>query len=56
MWCVLLICGIAIESVNATQKKLSDVDKDGNVTSNDALEILRYSVGLGNNKYINKKA
>ena len=36
-----------METFTPEQKKLADVDGDGEVTSNDALAILRYSVGMG---------
>lgn len=35
-----------LEKFNAAQKKLTDVDGDGKITSSDSLFILRYSVKL----------
>jgi len=39
-------------TLTADQRVTADVDGDGDITANDALAILRYSVGLGGNESI----
>ena len=43
---MLLSCGQWMENSTEELVKLADVDGDGSLTSADALELLRYSVGL----------
>ena len=43
---MILRASVGLEQLNETQLRNADVDGDGQITSSDALEILRNSVGL----------
>ena len=41
-----LRCSLGLIELNEAQIKVSDVDFNGSVSANDALKILRYTLGL----------
>ena len=45
---------VGLDSYSENEIKLADIDGDGQLTSSDALEILRFSVGLSNNEKIGR--
>ena len=51
---MILRQSVGLENFNDAKRALADVDNDGKITSADALEVLRYSVGLSVSERIGK--
>ena len=52
---MILRASVGLDTFNEMQTKLADIDVDGMITANDALDVLRNSVGLSSSKKIGKQ-